>query len=299
MSDDNAMLRERARRMVVSPGGLDRTMEKVERRLRWRRLRVALAASVLTMSSLGLLVMTFSSTEPRGGEDAAAGDGSERIVELPGSPTSVAADRTGVWIAVSGGHSNGDVLQVSSSDLRITSIISDVDLGLPGARSVQVSDGDVWVAVPTSTEGEGAPTAGAVVRLAADRARVQVSIPLMNVTPLLVAVGSDAVWVAGSDSSGDGTLVRIDPATNDVVASIELPYVPRAIAVSDEGVWTVGDGQPTDGALSRVDPATNAVIANIAINQIPSDVVVFGGAAWVVGSDDDLSGVLSSIKLGN
>jgi YVTN family beta-propeller protein len=47
-------------------------------------------------------------------------------------------------------------------------------------------------------------------------------------------VGGGAVWVA---NSGDGTVSRIDPETNAVVATITIGGTPVGIAFGGETVW--------------------------------------------------------------
>jgi YVTN family beta-propeller protein len=49
-----------------------------------------------------------------------------------------------------------------------------------------------------------------------------------------VAVGADAVWVA---NRLEGTVWRIDPRTNDVVAKIEVGNAPSGLAFADGQVW--------------------------------------------------------------
>ena len=67
--------------------------------------------------------------------------------------------------------------------------------------------------------------------------------------PVDVAAGDDAVWVV---NSLDGTVSRIDPATNDVVATVEVGNDPRRVAVGDDEVWVtvrepveLGPAEPT------------------------------------------------------
>jgi YVTN family beta-propeller protein len=47
-------------------------------------------------------------------------------------------------------------------------------------------------------------------------------------------VGAGAVWVA---NSGDGTVSRIDPTTNNVVQTIGVGNAPAGIAVANGLVW--------------------------------------------------------------
>ena len=53
-------------------------------------------------------------------------------------------------------------------------------------------------------------------------------------TPVAVAVGAGSVWVA---NEFDGSVSRIDPATNAVVAIIRIGGAPQGIAVSGNTVW--------------------------------------------------------------
>jgi YVTN family beta-propeller protein len=51
---------------------------------------------------------------------------------------------------------------------------------------------------------------------------------------MAVAVGAGGVWVTNYD---DDTVSRVDPATNEVVATIEVGPHPDHIAVGESGVW--------------------------------------------------------------
>ena len=52
--------------------------------------------------------------------------------------------------------------------------------------------------------------------------------------PTAVAVGEDAVWVA---NTGDGTLSRIDPETNEVERTVEVGNAPSGLALADGLLW--------------------------------------------------------------
>jgi YVTN family beta-propeller protein len=49
-----------------------------------------------------------------------------------------------------------------------------------------------------------------------------------------VAVGAGAVWVVNRN---DGTVSRIDPDRNEVVATIAIGREPRRIAAGGKAVW--------------------------------------------------------------
>jgi DNA-binding beta-propeller fold protein YncE len=101
-----------------------------------------------------------------------------------------------------------------------------------------------------------------------------------------IAATDEAVWVASSS-----LLERIDPATNTVVASVELPDVSiSAITADDAAVWvvTIADdgGQPT-GTLVRIDTATNEIAAEIPLGPevagYDDSVMLGAGSVWVLG----------------
>src|SRR5439155_2261220 len=62
-----------------------------------------------------------------------------------------------------------------------------------------------------------------------------------------VAADSNAVWVWGTDG-----LSRIDPATNDIVATVSLNgFGAGPLAVGEGGVWV---GNEATGRIGRIDP---------------------------------------------
>ena len=76
----------------------------------------------------------------------------------------------------------------------------------------------------------------------------------MGKAPRFIAAGGGAVWTL---NQGDGSVSRIDPKTNKVVATIEVgvPGGGGEIAVGEGSLWVTAFQFP----LSRIDPATNTV----------------------------------------
>jgi glutamine cyclotransferase len=76
-----------------------------------------------------------------------------------------------------------------------------------------------------------------------------------------ISSAGGTTWV-GSARSGleDPTLIRIDHATNEIVASIPLraPVWGAGLAATDDAVWVA-----TPGYLDRIDPATNEIVASV------------------------------------
>ena len=83
----------------------------------------------------------------------------------------------------------------------------------------------------------------------------------------------------------DDAVLRVDPSTGSVVTSITVGDTPRFIAVGEGAVWAMNE---VDGTVSRIDPATNRVVASIRVTARPiqgGDIDVGGGSVWARVSD--------------
>jgi streptogramin lyase len=122
---------------------------------------------------------------------------------------------------------------------------------------------------------------GAVVRLS-PRGKVRATIDADIFQPPVcqgLGVTADAVWACGTE----GTIIRIDPETNDVAAKIEVPKINEqgSLPSSDGHVWLLtGDGD----RLTGVSEATNQAGDQIDLGTFCTDVAdrVDGSTLWVV-----------------
>jgi streptogramin lyase len=73
-------------------------------------------------------------------------------------------------------------------------------------------------------------------------------------SPVGVEAGFGSVWVANGPA---GTIIRIDPASNKVVATIHAGRPVCCLAFGDGAVWAAS--LATD-AVVRIDPAANSVV---------------------------------------
>jgi DNA-binding beta-propeller fold protein YncE len=151
--------------------------------------------------------------------------------------------------------------------------------------------GSVWVSNSTYLPGPvyGKQPNDVVFRIDPRTNRVVDRIPVYTASGL--AFGHGSVWVA---SASYGTVSRIVPETDEVVAKIEVGRgaVDVTTDESSGAVWVAGlHLPPTPGAhsehnkLSRIDPATNRVVAEIPIRASSPDggvdnVAVGEGAVW-------------------
>jgi hypothetical protein len=83
-----------------------------------------------------------------------------------------------------------------------------------------------------------------------------------------LAIGGGAVWALASSGEADSSvLVRIDPATDEVLATTSLEADPWYVAAGGGAVWV---GSPRSSMMQRIDAATNEVTGQI---QLPGDSV--------------------------
>jgi hypothetical protein len=132
--------------------------------------------------------------------------------------------------------------------------------------------------------------------------RITAAIPLpKDSIGLGVAVGAGSAWVGvGLDLETDqrtGELLRIDLATDDVVARIPMTQPSGAIAATDDAVWVA-----SHALLERIDPATNAVVTEVHVpGRQVSAIVADSTDVWAVTiadvSDDGARGVGSLIRI--
>jgi hypothetical protein len=135
-----------------------------------------------------------------------------------------------------------------------------------GADAAGVSATPSAIASPEPTVGSTASAASSVqpsVPGLTDRTLAEIEI---GGAPDMPTEAFGSLWVLSLDGPlmNDGTVPsvhRIDPETNRVIASIELPGRKcQGIGVSPEAVWVCGP----DGLL-RIDPETNQVAAEVAL----------------------------------
>jgi streptogramin lyase len=107
----------------------------------------------------------------------------------------------------------------------------------------------------------------------------------LRATPMGEVSANGSVWVAEHNA---GTVARVDPATNKVVARVSIPTgQPARFAVGPEGLWHL---PYSDNTLQELDPATNAVSANITGIGEPDEnccqPAVGAGSVWIPKAHD-------------
>ena len=88
-----------------------------------------------------------------------------------------------------------------------------------------------------------------------------------------IATGGHPDWQATLDGDlwvglGDQDVVRIDAASNTVIASVPVASPCLSLAAADGSVWSPSC---TDSEVDRIDPLTNTIVARIPVAGIPGD----------------------------
>ena len=205
-------------------------------------------------------------------------------------------------------------VDVAPFDVAVTPTAVWVTNGRDTLSKVDPVSNTVLVSIPLDTAAPGVPFAIAVgddgslwVSVAAFDDQFH-SVPgsVVRVNPTTgqimatVSVGRYASDIATSPGAvwltnyDDGTLLRIDPATNQVAATITLAKGVTGVAFGEGAVWVTNEQL---GTVTRIDPATNQIVTAIPTVGGAEGVAVGGGAVWVAnyGSRGQPNGVLSRI----
>ena len=201
---------------------------------------------------------------------------------LAGEPPFVGPSR----LAVAWAHLEEEPPRISERDRRLPEALD----GVIGKAMAKEPDDRYATCGEAVAEAEGA--------LGLGRPRPSRRRALLAAAALLLAVA--AVIAVASRSTGEATgagqapdpekLVRIEPATNRVVAEIDVGVAPTATAVSGQTVWVYNRA---DYTVSEVDAATNEVRHTTKVTTMPADLAYGTGpvlaadavGAWLVGYD--------------
>ena len=153
-----------------------------------------------------------------------------------------------------------------------------------GELSLALGAGSVWVL---------SDSAGILTRISPRTNSIQA---VIKVKPFsyCAAFGYGAVWITNSGQiqyqrNGEvtarelGSVQKIDPKTNQVVATISVGIAPNFLATGENGIWVLNQG---DGSVSRINPNTNQLIATIdaKVSGAGGDITAGAGRVWVRGN---------------
>ena len=137
---------------------------------------------------------------------------------------------------------------------------------------------------------------------------VAVAIAAAVLVPTLLLTGGGGAEATVPVVIEANSVARIDPSSNEVIASVGLSGEPAgvlvlpAVALSEDAVWVAKSvpGRPDlgDQTVSRIDLETNQLTQTLAIGHQTTALADGEGAVWVVGTAQG-DGMLSEIDLQN
>lgn len=108
-------------------------------------------------------------------------------------------------------------------------------------------------------------------------------------SPSGIAITPSGVWVA---QYYDGTIARIDPATNSLLSSLQAGdasenVAPDRLVYADGALWITAVEYDSSGAtvtghsIRRIDPVSGQIVAKIPVATYVNDIAASPGAVWV------------------
>jgi streptogramin lyase len=155
------------------------------------------------------------------------------------------------------------------TNLVVMTIPADFPVDYTAAGEIGVGEGSVWaITGPRSDQ--------ILRRYSAQTGAEQATIPLPSPSARGVVFDFGSIWIAGR---GDENLYRIDPASNQIVSTIELHSRPVTLASGEGSVWV----REVDGTVQRIDGSSGKLLATIATDTSGNygDIVVGGGFVWI------------------
>ena len=103
--------------------------------------------------------------------------------------------------------------------------------------------------------------------------RTPVALTLAGTAVIAVALGAYFAVRGGGGAppTTSGSLVRIDPRTDRVVAQVAVGSDPSAVAADANGVWVANHG---DGTVWRLDPRSNGIVLRSLAHGVPADLAI-------------------------
>ncbi len=193
------------------------------------------------------------------------------VIPVPSPASVLAAGAGAMWLTSFPGNS---VTRIDPTTNAATGTTSLAPSGL-GPIGIIVFDGYVWVA-----NHDGNPS-GSIAKINPTTLSIVDVIPVGNQSfagPVWLAAGAGSLW---TDVPNINAVVRIDPTTDTVVATIADKGACDAVAASDTAVWVAGGGGP--GCLpgiSRIDPNTNTVDGTLNAGGQTGSLALGRGTLW-------------------
>jgi hypothetical protein len=259
---------DRSLRIVEAPPG---RVDRVILRGRKLRLRSRVGRGALALLAIAAVAGPLILLSPLGDHPGDSTDlGSSRLVlgarlQLAPGITDVAVGNGGVWVTGGSG--------VTRIDPATDQVLARIPIPGTGDHSrIAIGEGSVWVTAPELGD-DG--SRGNLVRI--DPATSEIEAMFHIGGPITgLGIGGGSIWVTIPDI-GPGSLLRVDPATGDVLHRVQVGVSPGSPVYAYGFVWVAS----TD-SVKKIDPVTASVVDRFSVPnvQTPGD-----GSLWGVGDD--------------
>jgi len=188
----------------------------------------------------------------------------DAVYEFPGAPDWMAVDKE-VWV------SNSPKNAVARLDPK-SAVATTFTVGKDPCSGLAAGFGSLWV-----------PNCGdsTITRLDLKDGKEQATFAMTIAdSEGGVAIGAGSFWIL---TDTKGTLARVDPATNKVVAEINVAPGSFAVAFGENAVWVTSHEKNT---LTRINAQTNVIEQTISVGPKPRFLTVGEGAVWTLNQGD-------------
>jgi YVTN family beta-propeller protein len=197
-------------------------------------------------------------------------DTATAVIAVP-DPASVMTTGAGsVWVTSFPGNT------VTRIDPATNTVLATIPSGGLGPIGITFFDGHVWVANhngnPTGSLAKIDPATMTVVDV------IPVGAARFDSGPVWLAAAAGSLWTGVPNLAA---VVRIDPTTDTIAATIPDQGVCGSIVATDSAVWVAGGGGP--GCLpgiTRIDPATNTIVVRFNAGGQTGPLALGAGSLW-------------------
>ena len=102
----------------------------------------------------------------------------------------------------------------------------------------------------------------------------------VEISPCSIAFAAGSLWAASGDDL-TSELVRVDPATGETLAFIDVPLATAIFAMADAGDGGVWALDRVNGTIIPIDPDTNQAEEPIDLGYGATDMAMGDGVAWI------------------
>ncbi len=187
-----------------------------------------------------------------------------------GNPDWQALTKDAVWVSA------GQLDSIFRLDVKTNKVAATVKVGKRPCSGLIAGFGSVWA--PSCGDKTIPPSLGRVDQ------KTNALVATIPVGPAEseggIAASNDAIWLV---TDKEGKMSRINPKTNKVAATIDVPAGSASVIYGDGAVWVT---TPAKNMLTRVDVKTNKVTDSIEVGKGPRFVTYGAGSVWTLNQGD-------------